>query len=259
MPSKKPVSSPPNIGGASPKTSTPSKPRCWAFSFRYWKQINFFGLDQVDLKWAVSLLDALKKLCGEEIDSFDADRVRKGAFRYHEINWNQKNIPIQRTDLDWIAKDYLDNPGEYPLFQFQISTGLGRVVGFWDEHDIFNVVLLDPLHNIQPSKDFAYRVDKCSPFPSAYDCLLKAFDELKSHKNCLRPNECSLHVAVAACEPKDYFHTSVILRVEQSVYDDAKSLVDAGQSKSLAEIFELGILAALEAAGKMPLPGPPSV
>ncbi|MBF4426241.1 hypothetical protein, partial [Vibrio anguillarum] len=109
-----------------------SKPqdRRWSFSFRYWKQVEFFGLDQTDSKWFVSLLEKLRELCGKKVEDFISNEGEKGSWRYHKINWNQKNIPIQRGDLEWVDKVYRDNPDDYPLLQFQVSTALGRVVGF---------------------------------------------------------------------------------------------------------------------------------
>lgn len=113
-------------------------------------------------------MDKLTELSKKDIKDFVANGTGKDTWRYHPISWMQENIPVQREDLDWVHKDYLENKEEYPLLQFQISKSLGRVVGFWDEFQIFNIVLLDPLHNIQPSKDYNYRVNYCSPLDSEY-------------------------------------------------------------------------------------------
>ena len=80
------------------------------------------------------LLEKLRDLNGESIDAFLADPSKKDYWRYHEISWTQTNIPVSRKDLNWIPKDYLANKAEFPLFQFQISKAVGRVVGFWDEN-----------------------------------------------------------------------------------------------------------------------------
>ena len=53
-----------------------------------------------------------------------------------------------------------ENNEEDFFWQFQLSKGTGRVVGFFDQtNSIFYIVLLDPKHNIQPSKNFGYAVD----------------------------------------------------------------------------------------------------
>ncbi|MBF4448927.1 hypothetical protein ERJ76_25315 [Vibrio anguillarum] len=76
------------------------------------------------------MLEKLRELCGKKVEDFISNEGEKGSWRYHKINWNQKNIPIQRGDLEWVDKVYRDNPDDYPLLQFQVSTALGRVVGF---------------------------------------------------------------------------------------------------------------------------------
>ena len=93
------------------------------------------------------------------VDDVRSDRTLQNGLRFHQINWGQKNCPMSREELDWLPKGYLDNADSFPMCQFQISMALGRIVGFWDENNVFNVVLLDPLHNIQPSKDYGYKVD----------------------------------------------------------------------------------------------------
>lgn len=113
-----------------------------------------------------------------------ASHVLKNRWRYHEIDWNGPNVPITRADCNWIDPDYLDNPEEYPFVQFQVSMALGRVVGFWDENDVFNVVLLDPMHNIQPSSYSYYKVRPTKPLGSEYVELLNQFDSLREQVVC---------------------------------------------------------------------------
>lgn len=153
--------------------------RQWTFSLRYWNQVEFFGLDRSDSKWFVSLLEKLKDLSHKKVEDFLASDSEKNTWRYHNINWNQKNIPLKREELNWIDSRYLDNEIDYPLLQIQVSKSLGRVVGFWDENNIFNIVLLDPLHNIQPTKSFNYRVDDCSPLNCEYSSLLYKLNSIE--------------------------------------------------------------------------------
>jgi len=83
--------------------------------------------------------------------------------RIHNINWSAKSVPIKRSDLNWIDKDYLNNEEEFPIMQIAVSRAEGRLVGFFDEQNAFQIVLLDPLHNAQPSKYNGYKVRLCKP------------------------------------------------------------------------------------------------
>ena len=49
----------------------------WAFSFRFWNQVEFFGLDHTPKKWFVSLLEILKELSNKEVDKFIGDSSQK--------------------------------------------------------------------------------------------------------------------------------------------------------------------------------------
>ena len=218
--------------------SPPARLSKWAFSFRFWRQIEYFGLDKSSTAWCVSLLERLAQLSDLQVDDFLSDGAAKDAWRYHDIDWNQKNIPIKRHVLDWIHKDYLDNEEDYPLVQFQISLALGRVIGFWDENRVFCVVLLDPLHNMQPSKSHSYRLDPCSPLSCEYTSLLLQIQEAKSF-------ECP----VTGCKARDALNAipSNLLRREVVVAslspensDWIHSLIASGKASSLESIIEEG-------------------
>jgi hypothetical protein len=103
-------------------------PKLWTFSFRFWRQIEFFGLDRAGESWMISMFQRLCDLSSYKIDDFLASPKQKSDWRYHNINWSQKNIPIKRQDLWWIDRDYRDNPNEFPLLQFQVSQSLGRII-----------------------------------------------------------------------------------------------------------------------------------
>lgn len=134
-------------------TSQKAEKQKITFSFRFFKQQEpFFGLSGKQNRWFVSLLDRFRDVSGKDVDFLLNPKETEG-YRFHKINWEQKGIKIKRTDFSWVDKQYLDNATEYEFFQFEISTGEGRVVGFFDETgNCFNIVTLDPLHNLQPSK-----------------------------------------------------------------------------------------------------------
>lgn len=123
----------------------------WTFSWRFFRQIEYFGAREKDAGWFVSLFDRLSVLSSKTISEVLANPREKQLWRMHEINWNLPGIPIKLQDLHWIERKYLDNQTEYPLWQFSLSTALGRVIGFRDELNVFNIVLIDPSHNMQPS------------------------------------------------------------------------------------------------------------
>jgi hypothetical protein len=132
--------------------------RKFTFSMRYWSQFAYFGLDNQQKGWFVSLLERLRVVCGLDIsDLQDQSAGVADAIRFHEINWKQRNCPIRLRDLDWIPDNIKLGP-EFVLQQLHVSKSLGRIIGFLDEHNVFQIVLLDPLHNMQPTKDFNYRV-----------------------------------------------------------------------------------------------------
>ena len=149
-----------------------------SFSFQYFKQIPYFQLGEQDNKWFVSLLGRLKDLSGKD-SSLLADATAKKSYRLHPIIWNQPNIPIKKSDLDWIPNEYLDSE-EIEFQQFEITQSTGRVVGFFNEtNEIFHVVLLDPKHNICPTGATGYRLDKTRDCFTDYEELLQQLKDGK--------------------------------------------------------------------------------
>jgi len=215
-------------------------PKRWTFSFRYWRQIQYFGLDHSDSGWFVSLLERLSALSGEEIERFLCDRGKINSWRYHQIDWGTKNIPIQLKDLDWLPSYFRDNPEEYTLVQFQISRALGRVVGFWDRNYIFYIVLLDPLHNIQPSKNHNYRVDPCNPLSCAYTHLLHSLDQILETKCNKKKCEYAEDIRKIP-NGRDMLRESNVLMVKLTDEDIEYSMFLVKGGKTLGEIFRDGL------------------
>jgi hypothetical protein len=222
----------------------PGQPRNWSFSFRFWRQIDHFGLGGKDPGWFVSLIQRLQQVCCESIDVFRADSYKQNSFRYHKVNWGQCNIPIQRKDLGWLPKDYLDNDAEYPIYQFSISTGVGRVAGFWDENDVFNIILIDPFHNLQPSKRFDYRLTPTAQLPGEHELLLAQLSQIKRSKPACSHDQCSTQSALEHIG--DTYESFGILCIDGEYFDQAKELVRDGTARSVAHLLELGILTALQ-------------
>lgn len=227
------VSKAPTVKG--PKKDIPSDN--WTFSFSYFKQIRYFGLDKSKPKWFASFLSRLSDLSKMTRSEIESNPRLTIDFRYHKINWNVKNVPIKRADLNWIPKKYLENEEEFPLLQFQVSKALGRIVGFWDIKNVFYIVLLDPLHNIQPAKTHHYKVDDCSPLSCEYSSLLKDIEDLKSkHQPC---EKCQLYIDLSQLPKRDNQFNFVLCYLDDESRD---LLLEKLEGKSINDIIELGLL-----------------
>lgn len=236
-------------GGLVTKTLTRAKRQenqRWSFGFRYFREIKNFGLqaDKIEKKWPLSLLYRLGELSNLTLDSvLESRAVQEGTLRIHDINWKQRNIPIQRDDIDWIGEEYKANPEEFPLFQISVSKAEGRFVGFLDEANVFQVVLLDPLHNAQPSKFNDYTVQLCHPLGCEITTIkYQANVALKKIEG--RGCGCAAEISAAMNWTKRMPGAAVVIPVlTGSAIEDADDLIQKGQAKSYAHIFEEGLVA----------------
>jgi hypothetical protein len=211
----------------------------WSFSFRYWKQINYFGLEGKDGKWFISLLERMKDVSQEPLKRIQTDRGLQDSLRYHDINWGQTNIPIKREDLTSLPQDIRENENDFPIFQFSISKALGRIAGFWDD-SVFNVVLLDPYHNLQPLKEFNYRVTATSEMPNEHEMLVANLNLIKKSATNCSGGVCSTQKALQFIELHD--QPFGILYLDADYFNKAKELIKTGKVKSVEELTELGVL-----------------
>ena len=205
----------------------------WRFSFEYFGQMKHFGLGAISSSWFVSLLERLKELSSEDIESFSKDYLKYTGLRYHKINWSAKKIPIKKEDIDWVHKDIISNEDEFPFYQFHVSKSLGRVVGFWGPESIFFIVLLDPLHNLQPSKDYNYYIDDTKIGSCELSSVLEDINQAK----------------IFGCENKDCDLKSQINNIPSklnqgnfiySVLDD--DTLEMAKDYDIKEIIESGVL-----------------
>lgn len=218
----------------------PPQEKCWRFSFRYWQQIEAFGLGGVDPGWFQSLLDRFKQLSAEPLSRFLDDPLFQNEIRYHEIDWNWRNIPIQRSNLDWLPNEILDNAAEFPIYQVHISRAMGRVVGFWDADWIFNILLLDPNHNCQPSRYSEYRVRPTSIGQCEYSSLRLAIERAQGSR--CEHEACDFRKSVVSIQDKLYDdHNVVIARVDDTLIIELRRLVENGKAKDISEVLEYGI------------------
>ena len=213
--------------------------RHFTFSLRYWMQVESFGLGDVDSGWFISFLDRLHDLCKEKVGRFLDDRDFQDAIRYHVVDWDARSIPISRQNLSWLPVDIRDNEVEFPIVQFHVSRAMGRVHGFWDRDGCFQIVLIDPMHNLQPSADTGYRVRRTSIAECKYSAFRIAID-----RACARPcsdTSCELSRSIADVLAEPVAGDYVILA---GITADVASRLEElrrGRVISMSEIIEHGI------------------
>lgn len=223
----------------------------WSFGFRYFREIKNFGLDasEVDRKWLLSVVYRLSDLSGLELSAVMEDgTVRDGTLRIHDIDWNAKNIPIKQSDLYWIDAVYKGNPTEFPLFQLAVSKAEGRLVGFLDEDNVYQVVLLDPLHNAQPSKFSDYKVRLSKPLGCEVTSIRYELGLIRQ-KSKERGCGCEVDIAAALEWRKGAPGFAIVMPlVKGTELQDAETLIAEGVATNYTDIFSLGLVAALERA-----------
>lgn len=211
--------------------------KSWGISFKYFDQIHNFGLSHTNTSWFISLIHAFRSISKYAPEQLFTDLQLKKSFRFHEIKWSAKDIPINKSDINWVDNFYISNDEEFPFFQFQISISLGRVIGFWNEdYTIFFIVLLDPHHNLQPTKKFDYQIRKCYPVhDSLSELQLKIDSTLSKNKKCC---DCFIH--------NDLSNSLLVSNNNvHAVYltdDFVEVLYEGLKVFSLKEILENGIL-----------------
>lgn len=209
-----------------------------SFGFSYFRQIDLFGLNRSSLSWAVSFLERLSALSQEQWDSFVDNPAKRDSLRFHEIDWDAEAIPIKKSEIDWLPRDYANNP-EYPFYQFHVSKALGRFTGFRDENGVFQIVLLDPLHNLQPTSVYDYRVRPCGPLEGHFDTLRATLDRALQSAKCTSV-ECELAAELQKLQIDDA--QILLVRLSDGDVETARDLLGRGKCKSLYEVFERGLL-----------------
>lgn len=188
------------------KSLTPEKPKALSlipkeykglpylsFSFRYCTQQDYFGIGGQDATWFASLQDRLKDMSGKT-GAIIEDMIERDTYRLHPINWNAKACPISIDDLISVPKIIKDNIEDDFFWQFQLSKGTGRVIGFFSEDtSVFYIVLLDPKHNLQPSRDYGYQVDNTEIALTEYEQIQICIADSESLRNkCEHISKCPL-------------------------------------------------------------------
>ena len=219
---------------------TPQRPgkERWAFSFRFLRQIDLFGWGDQNSGWFVGLVEKLTELSKLTTDEVVSDLGVRDVWRFHPVKWTSTDCPLRRENLTWIDTEYRDNSDEYPIYQFQLTVSTGRVIGFWDENRTFNVILLDPMHNLQPSKDFDFRVRTTKVHASSYGNLLDAIMSVKKAE--CQNHECARNVAISALGKRDA-DGIIITRVDDARLARIYAIMELYDCSSVLDIFDAGL------------------
>lgn len=209
----------------------------WGFSFRYWRQIENFGLGDKDVTWFASLLDKLCEISKLPLRQLQSDGALKHSLRIHPIDWRHTNIPIKRQDLHWLPEDFLINEGDYPLLQFSITKGLGRVSGFWHQA-IFHIVLIDPHHNLQPAGDYNFQVTPTTALENELETIIANLGHIENSGECTPT--CGLRAQLRLVRHRHQQHG--IVYIKQEYLDCLHQMIKDGNAKSLEDCIENIIL-----------------
>lgn len=211
------------------------------FSFRYFAQQQYFGIGDQDAPWFANLFDRVKDLSGKTKSILENQKERED-YRLHPIDWTAKNCPITIDDLVSVPKAIKDNAEDDFFWQFQLSKGTGRVVGFFNEDfSIFYIVLLDPKHNIQPSKDYGFSVDETTIATTEYERIQMCIaDAVRGTENCLPENrkKCPLPKLNDEYLRSDVFYA----RIDPDLKEQYKDLIESGDFQIKFEEFLLSQL-----------------
>lgn len=201
-----------------------------SFSFRYFKQIDNFGITGKDDVWMSGLLDQLRLLSEKNADELLSDVTMKDYLRMHTLDLSEGKSALSLDDFASIPERYRPTAIDCPIMQFQISKANGRVIGFFNHnHSVFYIVFLDPQHNAQLSNYNGYKIREISPCMSEFDDLKAMIAKYAG----LNP--------ILAQDAEEFLYTdnSSYLCLDSDLLEPLYRLVGKGEFKSKLEDFLL--------------------
>lgn len=218
----------------------PPPSKRFTFSLQFWTETDCFGLGETEAKWFVSLLSRLRELGRENVSRITEDIGFKSTMRCHEIDWDARGMPISEDEFyGLLPPGVRGNREEFPIVQLAVSKGLGRVHGYWDNDWCFQVVLLDPLHNLQPSKTVDYRVRESTVATCELTELLAKLDAVRS-ENCTA-QACGVAAAVSGVIDSQLERRAVVIAaLTPEMRTRLKNLCDRVPA-SFADVIEAGL------------------
>lgn len=220
-----------------------------SFSFQYWNEMRFFSLSDVEMPWAHRLFARMREISRFTREEWDAEvalnRRAANRWHYHEVDWTAHGIPIEKYDINWVPKQILDNEGDFAFYQFGLGRDGGRVAGFWEKPHRFAIVLFDPNHSLQPSKDYGYEVVDCEPHPEPGALVRLAVDQVRSELKCSK-DECEVHAALTQITVKNVdraygYRDLAFLGLDERDQKNVADLLGNRRAKSINEIFKFGV------------------
>lgn len=154
------------------------------FSFRFFQQRDFFGLgiQNCDNAWFIGFLNRLTEFGKIPARKLFTDTAFADNMHFHPVDWEARNIPIKLADALELLVNY-DNKEEVVFYQCAVSLSKGRFVGFFSASNVFEIVLLDPNHNIYPCKRTDYKIRETKIGLSSYDDLYSKFLKVCGEKS----------------------------------------------------------------------------
>jgi hypothetical protein len=211
----------------------------WRFSLRYWRQIEYFGIGGCTPGWFVSLLERLHELSCILLDDFLRDYVLKEKLRYHPIDWGSNNIPVKKENIDWLGGQGAAE--DFELVQFHISKAMGRVIGFFDSEQVFQIVLLDPNHNMQPSMKYGYRVMATDVASSEMTSLIVNFQDIVVGNAEIDKEQKAALLDRISSQTSEITGGGIIVRISPEHMQKVAQLGASGVVTHLGELVELAI------------------
>lgn len=210
----------------------------WTFSFSHWKQITYFGLSNVPRNWVVDLLDGLKDTAPYLEELIEGNPSLRNTFHFHVVFWSKAKVKLRRSDLEWIPKEILENEDEFPMYQLSLGKGPLRVIGYWtSDSRVFNIVLIDPHHNIHIADGFESGT-YCTNQLSAHYQLLCAVNDLA----------CACSTSTCQCEAyRGVSHLTKahgikgVIYVDPDVIEEALTLIHS-QGATMTDLLTCGLL-----------------
>lgn len=216
------------INGRISPSSTDIRAKGVRFSLKYLREIDYFEWGDADANWHASFLKRLKELESHSWEEFSSNRSGiSDQLYYHPIDWELSDI-LKRSDINWIPDVYMDD-NEYPIYQFSVSQGKGRFHGFTDENGVFNILLIDLHHNLQPSQKHNYQTRPTHPCTTSIEHI----------HSCI--NTCD-HANICPCKQDDSLSKNIILfKCDLDSLLLKLGIKDEIPPKNYADIFEEGI------------------
>ena len=111
-----------------------------------------------------------------------SDQRTKDASRIHRISWEYCSI---QKDIfnDLIPNEYRGE--ETDVIQFQVEKSKGRVIGYFDFNHTFQIILLDPAHNMQLSQYRDHKSVKTEILPNCYEGIMSKFEAVVAKADSL--------------------------------------------------------------------------